>query len=84
MLAAYDRAMLAALAMPAVTPAQIAARNAAIAAARQNQLAAAANRGTHTGGGFARRRSAWAAAEQSYLGRRLVGYQYSERVALAP
>ena len=44
-IAAYDRAMLAALAMPTATPAEIAARNAAIAAARQNQLAAAANKG---------------------------------------
>ena len=45
LIAAYDRAMLAALAMPTATPAEIAARNAAIAAARQNQLAAAANKG---------------------------------------
>lgn len=45
MIAAYDHAMVAALAMPTATPAQIATRNAAIAAARQNQLAAAANKG---------------------------------------
>lgn len=45
MIAAYDGGMLEALAMPAATPAQIAARNAAIAAARQDQLAAAANKG---------------------------------------
>jgi hypothetical protein len=41
--------MLAALAMPAATPAEIAARDAAIAAARQNQLAAAANKGLTPG-----------------------------------
>lgn len=45
LIAAYDRAMLAALPMPTATLAEIAARNAAIAAARQNQLAAAANKG---------------------------------------
>jgi hypothetical protein len=37
--------MVAALAMPAATPAQTAARNAAIAAARADLLAAAANKG---------------------------------------
>jgi hypothetical protein len=42
-IAAYDNAMLAALAMPGDTPAQVAARNAAIAAARA-QLAAATNK----------------------------------------
>jgi hypothetical protein len=42
-IAAYDNAMLTALAMPAATPAQIAARNAAIAAAR-TQLASASNK----------------------------------------
>jgi hypothetical protein len=42
-IATYDRAMLTALAMPDITPAQIAARNAAIAAAR-GQLAAASNK----------------------------------------
>ena len=45
MIAAYDHAMLAALSMPTATPAQIAARNAAIASARQNQLAVAASKG---------------------------------------
>jgi hypothetical protein len=39
LIAAYDRAMLAALAMPTATPTEIAARNAAIAAARQDQRA---------------------------------------------
>jgi hypothetical protein len=42
-IASYDRAMLAALGMPANTPAQIAARNAAIASAR-SQLATSANK----------------------------------------
>jgi len=42
-IASYDRAMLAALAMPANTPAQIAARNTAIAAAR-GRLAASSNK----------------------------------------
>ncbi len=43
-IASYDRAMLSALGMPATTPAQIAARTAAIAAARA-QLANASNKG---------------------------------------
>lgn len=42
--AAYDRAMLAALAMPAHTRAQFQARQAAIARARRVELAAAANK----------------------------------------
>lgn len=42
-IATYDRAMLAALALPALTPDQVAARNAAIAAAR-SQLAASSNK----------------------------------------
>lgn len=42
-LATYDHAMLSALSMPAATPSQIFARNAAIAAARM-QLAATANK----------------------------------------
>jgi hypothetical protein len=45
MIAAYDKAMIAALAMPATTPAQIQARNAAITQARETQLAPAANKG---------------------------------------
>jgi hypothetical protein len=45
MLASYQSAMLAALAMPATTPAQIAQRNAAIASARADLLAPAANKG---------------------------------------
>jgi len=42
-IAAYDKAMVAALAMPAATSVQTAARNAAIAAAR-TQLASASNK----------------------------------------
>lgn len=42
-ISSYDRVMLAALTMPSATPAQITARNAAIAAAR-TQLAAASNK----------------------------------------
>jgi hypothetical protein len=42
-MAAYDHAMVNALGMPATTPAQIAARNAAIGAAR-SQLAVSANK----------------------------------------
>jgi hypothetical protein len=42
-IAVYDRAMVAALAMPAETPAQIAARNAAIASAR-TQLSTVTNK----------------------------------------
>lgn len=49
LIAAYDRAMLAALAMPTATPREIAARNAAIAAARQDQLGASANKGLTPG-----------------------------------
>jgi hypothetical protein len=43
-IAAYEQAMLAALAMPTSTRAEIAARNAAIAAARSQQLKDAANK----------------------------------------
>lgn len=48
-LAAHERAMMEALAMPARTPAEIAAREAAIAAARAQELAEARNR--PSGGG---------------------------------
>ena len=48
-IAAYQSAMVAALAMPATTPAQVAARNAAIAAARADILAPAANKGLTPG-----------------------------------
>jgi hypothetical protein len=44
LIAAYEQAMLAALALPAETPEQVAARDAAIAAARAGQLDAAANK----------------------------------------
>lgn len=44
-IAAYHGAMVSALAMPATTPDQVAARNAAIAAARADLLAPAANKG---------------------------------------
>jgi hypothetical protein len=44
MIGAYHSAMVTALAMPAATPAQLAARNAAIAAARTDLLAPAANK----------------------------------------
>lgn len=43
-IAAYQAAMKSAVAMPSATPAQIAARNAAIAAARTDLLAPAANK----------------------------------------
>jgi hypothetical protein len=43
-IAAYDKAMVAAINMPSATPAQIAARQAAIADARSTQLAAASNK----------------------------------------
>lgn len=43
-IAAYEQAMLEALAMPARTPAELAARETAIAAARAQDLAAASNR----------------------------------------
>jgi hypothetical protein len=43
-MAAYDKAMVAALGMPAATPAQIAARTQAITTARSTQLAAASNK----------------------------------------
>ena len=43
-MAAYDRAMIAAINMPSQTPAQIAARTQAIANARSTQLAAASNK----------------------------------------
>jgi hypothetical protein len=45
MIGAYHSAMVAALAMPTTTPAQVAARNAAISAARADLLAPAANKG---------------------------------------
>jgi hypothetical protein len=45
MIGAYHNAMMTALAMPTSTPAQTAARNAAIAAARTDVLAQAANKG---------------------------------------
>jgi hypothetical protein len=48
-IATYDAAMKAAVAMPASTPAQITARNAAIAAARRDDLAVAANKGLTPG-----------------------------------
>jgi hypothetical protein len=44
MIGAYHNAMITALAMPTTTPAQAAARNAAIAAARADLLAQAANK----------------------------------------
>jgi hypothetical protein len=44
MIGAYHSAMVAALAMPATTPAQVANRNAAIATARAGLLAPAANK----------------------------------------
>lgn len=44
LIGAYHNAMVAALAMPAVTPAQVMARNAAIASARADLLAQAANK----------------------------------------
>ncbi len=44
LIAAYEQAMLAALAMPATTPEEIAAKEDAIAAARSQELAAAANK----------------------------------------
>ena len=44
MIGAYHSAMVTALAMPSTTPTQIAARNAAIAAARSSLLAQAANK----------------------------------------
>ena len=44
MIGAYHNAMVSALAMPTSTPAQLAARNAAIAAARADVLAPAANK----------------------------------------
>lgn len=43
MVASYETAMMTALSMPTETPAQVAARNAAIAAARANELTRAAN-----------------------------------------
>lgn len=43
-MAAYDRAMIAAINMPSQTPAQIAARTQAISNARSTQLAAASNK----------------------------------------
>ena len=43
-MAAYENAMLAALAMPSLTPAQTASRNQAIASARSTQLAAASTK----------------------------------------
>jgi hypothetical protein len=43
-IAAYDKAMLTALAMPDATPTEVAARNAAIASARETLLAAASNK----------------------------------------
>jgi hypothetical protein len=70
LIAAYDRAMLAALAT--ATPAEIAARNAAIAAAWQNQLTAG-EQGTRAWCGCARRCIAWSAAHQSNSGRHSVG-----------
>lgn len=48
MIASYENAMSRALAMPAATPAQIAARSAAIAQAR-SQLAAASNKPLSSG-----------------------------------
>lgn len=45
MIGAYHNAMVSALAMPTTTPAQLATRNAAIAAARAGPLAQAANKG---------------------------------------
>jgi hypothetical protein len=44
LIASYEQAMLAALAMPAVTPDEIAAKEQAIASARSQELAAAANK----------------------------------------
>jgi hypothetical protein len=45
MIGSYHNAMDAALAMPTATPGQVAARNAAIASARADLLAPAANKG---------------------------------------
>lgn len=45
MIGAYRTSMQAALAMPTATPAQVAARDAAIASARSDLLAPAANKG---------------------------------------